>query len=171
MMKTSKQSVSELEIPSYIREILSNNYCSSFLKMSILSENSRLHFYYDTENLRRIDLQGLKLYDKLLLISSVIKLCKLAEDYLISCESYLIEPELLYSKENRLTEDRLKILFYPDLIGISMGQKISNLINKLKENSSKQENEILDALAGIVNEEEWLKADRFICKNMTRLRT
>ena len=169
-MKTSKQTVSEHEIPRYIREILSNNYCPSFLKMSILSENSMLHFYYDTEGLQRLEMQGLKLYDKLLLVSSIIKLCRFAEECLIPCESFLVEPELIYSSEKRLTEDRLRILFYPDLVGISAGKKISNLINKLKMNSSKQENEVLEALSVMIGEEEWLKAERFIYKNMSRLR-
>ena len=169
MYKTSKQDIKGYRIPGYIIEILTNNYCPSFLRMSVIKEKDSYKFSYNTDEFSQMDYQGMNTVGKLRLVKSILHICKLADDYLISPNAFLIEPELIYSRENSTSEDKIHILFYPDQSMRSYSMKIGVFVGKIKEKYNKQESEVLDALIKMTENEEWIKIERYIDKNIDRL--
>lgn len=169
MNKTIKQTINDFSIPTYITEILTNNYCPCFLRMSIIKEANNYKFSYNTDIYSPINYQELSTVNKLRLIRNLITVCRLADDYLIPIESFIIEPELVYSKDNSPREDMIHFLYYPDQANRTLGMKIGLFSTKVKDKYNRQESEVLDALTKIAGNEDWIKLERFIDKNIDRL--
>lgn len=83
-------------MPAYVEEILTENYCKNFVRMSIIRDSGKYSFSYKPAGLSRLDPSKMTLFDKLLLIRNLISLSENASDHLIEGESYLLEPELVY---------------------------------------------------------------------------
>ena len=87
--------MTDYDIPSYVEEILTENYCKNFVRMSIVKESGNYSFSYKPAGLVRLDPLNMKLYDKLLLLRNLISMSENTSDHLIGAESYLLEPELI----------------------------------------------------------------------------
>lgn len=171
MKKTLRQSICNYQMPMYMTEILVNNYCPCFLEMSILRENDSYMFSYETGYSKKINYSTLDTLDKLVLIRSLIKINQTTEDWLINAENYLIEPELIYSYENSVYFDEMKILFYPDFKNMSFNMKLNLFMDKIRDSRNQRESEIFEKLKELSNEMELLKMQAFIDKQIKRLRS
>ena len=67
-MERIKQDMTGYRMPAYIEEILTQNYCDNFMRMSILRDNGSYSFSYKPGNLNKLDPDSMSLYDKLLLL-------------------------------------------------------------------------------------------------------
>ena len=93
-MQRINQNMTGYRMPSYVEEILTENYCKNFVRMSIVKESGNYSFSYKPAGLSRLDPSAMSLYDKMLLIRNLISLNENTSDHLIEGESYLLEPEL-----------------------------------------------------------------------------
>ena len=156
-------------MPAYVEEILTQNYCGSFMRMSIVSDSGRYSFSYKPENFSRIDTSELSLYDKLLLIRNLISMSESSSDHLISAETYLLEPELVYAKGRNVDIGSLKIMFYPDVRRMRFPNKLMTFTERIKDGSSKEERELLSQFRDIVEEGDINRARLFLDKNILRI--
>lgn len=170
MRRTLKQGISNYHMPRYMRDILVNNYCPCFLSMSIVKEDDSYMFSYDTGYSQRIDYSKLSTIEKLMLLRSIIKLNNMSEDWLIKAEQYLLEPELLYSYNNSVYTDEIKLLFYPDFKNQEFKYKLAIFIDKIKDRRNRRETELFMRLKDTAEEGDILLLERTIEKAINRLR-
>lgn len=170
MKRTLRQGINNYLMPTYMRDILINNYCPSFLSMTIVKEDDAYKFSYDTGHNKRLEMNALTTVQKLQLLRSVMKLNYTSEDWLIKAEEYLLEPELLYSYNNGVKSDDLRILFYPDFKNQEFNVKFALLIDKIKDRKNRRECEIFDKLKELSLEGDMMILERTIVKYTNRLR-
>ena len=68
-MQRINQNMTGYRMPAYVEEILTENYCKNFVRMSIIRDNGNYSFSYKPAGLSRLDPAAMNLYDKLLLIA------------------------------------------------------------------------------------------------------
>lgn len=170
MKKTLRQSICNYHMPRYMCEILANNYCPCFLSMTIVKENDSYMFSYDTGYNQKLNYNAMSTLDKLILLRSIIKLNSMSEEWLIKADSYLLEPELLYSYNNSVYSDEMKLLFYPDFNRMEFGTKLILFMDKIKNTRNRHECELFDRLKAAVEEGDYNKFDRLAEKNIGRIR-
>lgn len=168
-MNNVKQEMSGYRLPMYIEEILINNYCPNFLRMSMCREDDRYVFNYRTERYRKINIETLDTYMKLLLLKSIISINERNNDWLIKAENYLIEPELMYTVENMVDEKFIKMLFYPDFKKMKFEYKIILFAEKIKNNKDKREVELIDAFKHVAEKGDINRLKIFLDKNIGRI--
>lgn len=155
-MERIKQDMTGYRMPAYIEEILTQNYCDSFMRMSILKDKGRYSFSYKPGCLNKLDTASMSLYDKLLLLRNLIIMSESAEDHLIGSESYLLEPELVYAKGGNVDIDNIKIMYYPDVKKLDFRYKIVLFADRIMNKTIKEEREMAErireaAAAGDIN--------------------
>lgn len=170
-MKMVHEEVDKCRLPLYIEDILSNNYCPSFLNMSMVRENENYIFNYRTGRYKRIDMSKLNTYFKLVLLRSIILLKERNENWLIRSENYLIEPELIYSLNNNVDDGNVRILFYPDYKKQPFDEKISMFADKIKNKKDRNEIELIDKFKSLAMLNDWNKMKIFLDKNILRIET
>ncbi|WP_417028614.1 DUF6382 domain-containing protein, partial [Baileyella intestinalis] len=114
MKKWLKQEITGYHMPMYLNDILTGNYNRNFLRMSIIKDGDAYMFSYDTADLRKIKTVDMTLHEKMQLIRGIIEISEENDNHLVMARKYLLEPELIYSRNNSVTKERLKLLFYPD---------------------------------------------------------
>lgn len=168
MKKSLKQSITGYSMPIYLAEILTKNYCKGFLRMSIMCENGAYMFTYDIERFSRIEIRKLDICGKLSLIETLIKLNHENEEHLIMADSYLIEPELIYSINNKVSRDRIRLLFYPDFKKMSFSCKIKIFTDKITDRRKQNEMEVLEQVKQLIDDGNMIKTLRYINKMKER---
>ena len=83
-MERIRQDMAGYRMPFYVEEILTQNYCPGFMRMSIVREEDRYAFSYKTDSFVRLDASSMRLYDKLLLIRNLIDMSENNSDHLIN---------------------------------------------------------------------------------------
>lgn len=164
MKKTLKQSITGYNMPLYLTEILTKHYCERFLRMSIMRDGESYMFTYDIERFRRLEIRKLNTAEKLVLIETLIKINRENEEHLIMADCYLIEPELIYSINNMVNLDRVRLLFYPDFKRMSFQSKIKIFIDKLTDRRKANEVEVFEHIKEMVGSESTVKTLRYIGK-------
>ncbi len=167
-MNQIKQGLTEFDIPRYMEEILTHNYCSSFMRMNIIKENSTYNFNYKLGNMTRLNIEELSTYEKLLLIRSIIEMSENARGYLIGGDSYLIEPELIYSVRDEVAIETLRILFYPDVKRLKLEYKLMQFAERIKNKSIKDERATFEQLRIAGECCDLNKIKLFLDKNIAR---
>lgn len=170
MKNNIKHGVSNYRMPLYMQEILVQNYCPHFMRMSILKEGEgRWEFIYDTESYQKINADLLDSIGKLTLIQTLFKLRDSCEEWLIKAEEYRIEPDLIYCR-NGVSLDRVKLLFYPDYDKRQFSDKMIAIIDSLKTRHNKIEAEMLEQIKAYIKTGEEIKSRQLIERNMMRLK-
>ena len=145
-MERIKQDMTGYRMPAYIEEILTQNYCDSFMRMSILRDNGSYSFSYKPGNLNKLDPDSMSLYDKLLLLRNLISMSESTEDHLIGSESYLLEPELVYARGKNVDIDSLRIMYYPDVKKLDFRYKIVLFADRIMNKTKKEEREMAERI-------------------------
>ena len=140
-MEKIRQDLAGYRLPAYVEEILTRNYCPGFLRMSMVRENERYSFSYKPGNYSKLNPENLNLYEKLLLIRTVIDICERNKEHLIRPETYLIEPELVYIKGGMVTDPNVKLMYYPDVKLLSFRYKIVLFAARIMDRNKKEERE------------------------------
>lgn len=143
-VKGIKQDMTGYKMPAYIEEILTQNYCDSFMRMSILKDKGGYSFNYKPGCMNRIDPGSMSLYDKLILLRNLISMSESAEDHLIGSESYLIEPELVYAKDGNVDIGSIRIMYYPDVKKLDFRYKIVLFADRIMNKNIKEEREMAE---------------------------
>lgn len=169
MRKSLRQSITGYRMPIYMQDILSNHYCPNFLKMTIVNNCSTYMFYYETGVMRRLEYVGLSTREKLELLRSVIAIIFENREWLIGPESYLIEPELIYSMDNSVEYGRIGLLFYPDFKGLDEAHKLALFADKLKNSANTSETDIIEQFKNAVLVNDTYRAQRILERNINRL--
>jgi hypothetical protein len=157
------------KMPGYVEEILTQNYCGTFMNMSIIRDNGTYSFSYRPGCYTRLDTSGLKLYDKLLLLRNLISVSESASDHLIKADSYLLEPELIYSKKGRVDTRSLKLMYYPDIKKLDFRYKFVIFANRILDPNKKEEREIAERIREAAEPGDINRIKLFLDKNILRL--
>lgn len=171
MMKMLTQEINECKLPTYMEDILTNNYCPSFLDMTMVRENENYVFNYRTGRYSRLDINKLNTYLKLVLLKSIIQVKEKNDNWLIKAENYLIEPELIYSINNNVEEGNIRILFYPDFRKLPFNQKIMLFADKIKNKKDRNEIDLIEKFKEFAKTNDWNRTKIFLDKNILRIET
>ena len=144
VMERIRQELAGHRLPAYVEEILTQNYCPGFMRMSMVREREHYSFSYKPGAFRKLDYVRLSLYEKMILIRSLITLCEKNKEHLISPESYLIEPELIYLRDNSVSADDVKLMFYPDIKALSFRYKLVLFADRILDKRIKEEKDAAD---------------------------
>lgn len=169
IMQRIRQNMTGFRMPGYVEEILTQNYCGMFMNMSIIRDQGTYSFSYKPGCYTRLETKGMKLYDKLLLLRNLISVSENASDHLIRADSYLLEPELVYSKSGRVDIDNLKIMFYPDIKRLDFRYKLVIFANRILDTSIKEEREMADRFREAAEPGDINRIKLFLDKNIMRL--
>ena len=168
-MERIRQDMTGYRMPAYIEEILTQNYCENFMRMSILRDNDSYSFRYKPGGLSRLDPGGMSLYDKLLLLRNLISMSEITEDHLIGSESYLLEPELIYAKGKRVDMDSLRIMYYPDAKKLDFRYKIVLFADRIMNKSIREEREMAERIREAAEPGDINRVKLFLDKAILRL--
>ncbi|MBR0400547.1 MAG: hypothetical protein IJH95_07045 [Mogibacterium sp.] len=168
-MERIKQGMAGYKIPGYMEEILTGNYCPYFMRMSMVRENEVYSFNYRPDKYRKLNKSVLNTYEKLVLIRSVITLTENAREYMISPDRYLIEPELIYINEGRVSADSIRMMFYPDVKKLALRYKLIQFAERLKDPNRKEERELFEQLRAAGEGGDINRVKLFLDKNIQRM--
>lgn len=170
-MKGIRQEASNCRIPGYLQDILTNNYCPNFLRMSMVKESNDYTFRYQQERYKKLQIEKLNTYMKVVLLKSLLQIIDNNEEWLICSESYMIEPELVYSINNSVDSTSIKLLFYPDYAMNNLPDKISSFAKKITDYQNREENDLMRQFREIVATNNMNRARIFLDKNILRMET
>ena len=168
-MERIKQDMTGYRMPAYIEEILTQNYCDNFMRMTILRDKGRYSFSYKPGNLNKLDPEKMSLYDKLLLLRNLISMSESTEDHLIGSESYLLEPELVYAKGRNVDIGSIKIMYYPDVKKLDFRYKIVLFADRILSKNIKEEREMANRIREAAEPGDINRIKLFLDKNILRL--
>lgn len=168
-MQRIRQEMAGYRMPSYVEEILTQNYCRNFMRMSIIRESGCYSFSYKPDSFDRLDLQGMRLYDKLLLLKSLIEMSENASEHLINAENYLLEPELIYVKGGRVDPDNIRLMFYPDVKLLDFRYKLVLFADRIMNKEVREEREMAEHIREAAEPGDINRIKLFLDKNIIRL--
>lgn len=143
-MERIRQELAGHRLPAYVEEILTQNYCPGFVRMSMVRESERYNFSYKPGAFRKLDYRRLSLYEKIILIRSLITLSEKNKEHLISPDTYLIEPELIYLRNNNVSADDVKLMYYPDIKMLCFRYKLVLFADRILDKRIKEEKDVAD---------------------------
>lgn len=168
-MQRIDQSMTGYRMPAYVEEILTENYCKNFVRMSIVRDSGNYSFSYKPAGLSRLDPSSMNLYDKLLLIRNLISMSENTSDHLIGAESYLLEPELVYAKGNNVDINSLKLLYYPDVKKLDFRYKIVLFADRILNKGMKEEREMAERIRSAAETGDMNRLKMFLDKALLRI--
>lgn len=168
-MQRIRQDMAGYTMPAYVEEILTQNYCSNFMRMSIVRDSGSYSFSYKPGGYYRLDAAGLRLYDKLLLLRNLISMSESASDHLINAENYLLEPELLYAKDGRVDISNLRLMYYPDVKKLDFRFKLVLFADRIMNRDIREEREMAESIRQAAEPGDINRIKLFLDKNILRL--
>lgn len=167
--KWLKQEITGYHMPMYLNDILTGNYNRNFLRMSIIKDGDAYMFSYDTADLRKIKTGDMTLHEKMQLIRGIIEISEENDNHLVMARKYLLEPELIYSRNNSVTKERLKLLFYPDFNEMEFEDKLILFIDRITDMRKETEVREMEDLKEMVLKGDRLRLLRYLDKRIVRL--
>ena len=167
--KWLKQEITGDHMPMYLNDILTGNYNRNFLRMSIIKDGDAYMFSYDTADLRKIKTGEMTLHEKMQLIRGIIEISEENDNHLVMARKYLLEPELIYSRNNSVTKERLKLLFYPDFNEMEFEDKLILFIDRITDMRKETEVKEMEDLKEMVLKGDRLRLLRYLDKRIVRL--
>ena len=167
--KWLKQEITGYHMPMYLNDILTGNYNRNFLRMSIIKDGDAYMFSYDTADLRKIKTGDMTLHEKMQLIRGIIDISEENDNHLVMARKYLLEPELIYSRNNSVTKERLKLLFYPDFNEMEFEDKLILFIDRITDMRKETEVKEMEDLKEMVLKGDRLRLLRYLDKRIVRL--
>lgn len=167
--KWLKQEITGYHMPMYLNDILTGNYNRNFLRMSIIKDGDAYMFSYDTADLRKIKTVDMTLHEKMQLIRGIIEISEENDNHLVMARKYLLEPELIYSRNNSVTKERLKLLFYPDFNEMEFEDKLILFIDRITDMRKETEVKEMEDLKEMVLKGDRLRLLRYLDKRIVRL--
>lgn len=168
-MERIKQDMTGYRMPAYVEEILTQNYCDNFMRMSIIRDKGNYSFSYKPGSLSKLDPGSMTLYDKLLLLRNLISMSESTEDHLIGSESYLLEPELVYAKGKSVDIGSIKIMYYPDVKKLDFRYKIVLFADRIMNKTIKEEREMAERIREAASPGDINRIKLFLDKAIIRL--
>ena len=135
----------------------------------MVKENNDYIFSYQTERYQILDVNRLTTLDKLVLLKSIIRINDYNEDWLIKAENYLLEPELIYTINNKVTDGNIRLLFYPDFNRATFKKKIVLFSDKIKNRKNKNECDIIEGFKTICENNDWNRTLLYLDKHILRM--
>ena len=168
-MQRINQNMTGYRMPAYVEEILTENYCKNFVRMSIVRDSGSYSFSYKPAGLSKLDPVNMSLYDKLLLLRNLISMSENTSDHLIGAESYLLEPELVYAKGGNVDLGSLKLLFYPDVKKLEFRYKIVLFAARIMNTSIREEREMAERIRSAAEPGDINRLKMFLDKTILRM--
>ena len=169
LKKWLKKEITGYHMPMYMNDILTGNYNRNFLRMSIIKDGDAYMFSYDTADLRKIKTGDMTLHEKMQLIRGIIEISEENDNHLVMARKYLLEPELIYSRNNSVTKERLKLLFYPDFNEMEFEDKLILFIDRITDMRKETEVKEMEDLKEMVLKGDRLRLLRYLDKRIVRL--
>lgn len=145
-MERIRQELIGYRIPAYVEDILTHNYCHGFIRMGMVREHDKYRFSYKPGAYRKLDYRDMSLYEKLILIRTLIEICERNKEHLIYPETYLIEPELIYMRDSRIAADDVRVMYYPDIKALNFRYKLVLFADRILSKKIKEERDASDRI-------------------------
>ena len=145
-MNKIRQELAGYRLPTYVEEILAGNYCHGFVRMSMVKEQGRYSFSYKPGIYKKLEYKRMSLYEKMILLKSLIDVIENNKDHLIWPETYLIEPELIYLRDNKVSSEDVRIMYYPDLKTLNYRYKLMLFADRILDKKNKEERDASNQL-------------------------
>ena len=71
--------------------------------------------------------------------------------------------------DNRVTENFIRILFYPDVKKLGFRQKLIKFSERIRDNSRKEERELAEQFRNVAEEVDMNRIRLFLDKNISRM--
>ena len=168
-MERIRQNMAGYRMPAYVEEILTQNYCPGFMRMSIIREDDRYAFSYKTDSFARLDASEMRLYDKLLLIRNLINMSENNSEHLINAETYLVEPELIYARNGSVDAGNLRLMYYPDVKMLDFRYKIVLFADRIMNKDKREEREMAARIREAAEPGDINRIRMFLDKCMSRM--
>ena len=168
-MERIRQNMAGYRMPAYVEEILTQNYCPGFMRMSIIREDDRYAFSYKTDSFVRLDASAMRLYDKLLLIRNLISISENISEHLINAETYLVEPELIYARHGKVDAGNLRLMYYPDVKLLDFRYKIVLFADRIMNKDKREEREMAARIREAAEPGDINRIKMFLDKCMSRM--
>lgn len=168
-MNTIRHGMNGYQIPAYMEEILTHNYCPYFVRMTIVRDGDTYRLSYRPGKYEKLDVVSLDTYSRILLVRSLISIGEATQNYLVGPENYLIEPELIYSAGNSTLTGNLKILFYPDIKKQDFTCKLKLFTERIRNNNIRDERELFSQFRDIMETGDLNKGKMFLDKHLMRI--
>lgn len=168
-MNKINQGLTEFRMPAYMEEILTRNYCSIFIRMSIIREAGSYKFSYRPGNMTRLAAMELSTYEKMVLIRNLIDMTEFSKRYLVPGENYLIEPELVYSINGGVHDRNIKLMFYPDVKRMKPEYKILQFAERIKNKNNREEREVFNQFRSAAEGGDLNRMKLFLDKYIARV--
>ncbi len=160
MEQRMTQRITGYHLPNYISEILIHDYTRTFLRMVITQKQNRYDFTYELTGFERCLTNRLNTHQKLQLLESLYEVNQINEDHLIPAEKYLLDPALIYWRNENTCRNNIRILFYPDMKEVPFMKKWLLIVETLLDTDVAKEKQILDDIRHMLrrgNDPECLK--------------
>ena len=145
-MDRIRQELAGYMLPNYVEEILAGNHCPGFVRMSMVKDRGRYSFSYKPGIYKKMEYSDMSLYEKMILIKSLITVIEKNKEHLIWPETYLIEPELIYLRDKKVSSDDVRIMYYPDLKSLNYRYKLMLFADRILDKKNKEERDAADQL-------------------------
>jgi hypothetical protein len=152
MEQRISQRIVGYHIPNYMSEILVRDYAKTFLKMVISKDSDSYEFTYKVTNYQRLMTDKISSAQKMKLLEILYEINKANEDHLIPGEKYLLEPALIYWKNQELNRENVRILYYPDIREEPFLRKWLVIIEKILDPSVGKERELIDEIRNFLRQ-------------------
>lgn len=143
-MERIKHELAGHRLPAYVEEMLTNNYCPGFMRMSMVRANENYEFSYRPGIHKRLNYKEMSLYEKIILLRSLITIIERNKEHLIYPETYLIEPELIYLRNGGVAADEILLMFYPDVKALSVRYKLVIFADRILDKKMPDERDAAD---------------------------
>lgn len=140
-------------LPEYMVEILTGGYAKAFIPMGILRKEDSYTFDYSLNGYQRCRANRLPTQEKFRLLEILYDMNEDNENHLISGERYLLEPELIYWRNQRIQANTVRILFYPDIKGEPFQKKWLIFIEKILDPGIPAEGRLLDQIRSLLQKQ------------------
>ncbi len=168
-MDGMRHELSGYRLPAYVEDILSKNYCRGFMRMSLVREQDNYSFSYKPGVYRRLDYSEMGLYEKLILIKTLITISERNKEHLIRPESYLIEPELIYLKDKNVSVNDVCIMYYPDIKSLNYRYKLVLFADRIMNKRIQEERDALDQIRAASESGDINRIKLYLDKQIMRL--
>lgn len=153
MEQRINQRITGYHIPDYIGEILVRDHAKTFLKMVISKNADSYEFTYEITGYQRLTANRISSGQKMKLLEILYEINGINEDRLIPGEKYLLEPALIYWRNQELQRENVRLLYYPDIREEPFLRKWLALIEKILNPSAMEERELLEDIRTLLRKE------------------
>ncbi len=166
MKKSVKYRIQGYHMPEYIIDVLTGGYTDTFLPMSIFKERDSYIFLYDKGNLQKLNVDIMNRIQKINLIKTLINIYEKNNNFLIPGRAYKLDTSMIYYFNEKDDYKKMRIMYYPDLKGVSFYEKLTDLVKDIFHVKDGLEENIAKIMIDAIESKDMNRLRRYIDKKI-----